>query len=99
MTEGEMEESSDWDSEPEQDDHESFPTKRQWGRQSVSWNNSSTFKAKNKLNRIFNGETTILQQRWSLGSLLTVLVENQKDPALRTAFRQFRRFSYEKIMI
>lgn len=99
MTEDEMEESSDCDSEREQDDHESFPKKPQRGRQNVSWNDSSTFKAKNKLIRIFNGETTIPQQRWTLWKPLSVMVGNRKDPALRTTFRQFRRFSHETMMI
>ena len=59
----------------------------------------TTVKAQQKLIRILKGKACIPQQRWSLLKILATLVHHRKHPALRVAYRQFRLFAYQTMMI
>lgn len=45
------------------------------------------------------GKAYIPQQRWSLRKILATLVHHRKHPALRVAYRHFRSFAYQTMMI
>lgn len=51
-----------------------------------------------KLISILKSEIIILKHCWDVDKILATLVQHQKDPRLRTPYRQFKLFAYQIIL-